>query len=141
MLEDVQRILEALESPPNRLIVFGRSVGSLFAVRAVKNSPEIAGLILESAIADPLERLLLRVRPEELGITADVLELEGTGATDIQRSLGQFKQPCLILHTLNDGLIDVRHAEQLARWCGGPVHLEIFERGNHNNIMYVNGPR
>ncbi|NOR50774.1 MAG: hypothetical protein GQ530_07070, partial [Desulfuromonadales bacterium] len=31
------------------------------------------------------------------------------------------------------------HAEQLADWCGGPVRLEIFPQGNHNDIMFVNG--
>ena len=68
MLDDVEAVLRAA-GPPERLVVFGRSVGSLFALEAVARCPGVAGLVLESAIADPLERLLLRVTPRELGVT------------------------------------------------------------------------
>ncbi len=62
-------------------------------------------------------------------------------AMNTQHSMENFTKPTLILHTRHDGLIDVSHAERLAKWCGGPVQLEIFEQGNHNDIMFVNGPR
>ena len=58
---------------------------------------------------------------------------------NIQQSMTDFIKPTLILHTRHDGLIDPGHAEQLADWCGGPVRLEIFPQGNHNDIMFVNG--
>ncbi len=67
MLEDVQQTIEAIGQPHNKLVLFGRSVGSLFAIKAAELFPDVAGLILESAIADPLQRLLLRMSPEELG--------------------------------------------------------------------------
>lgn len=141
MLEDVERILKALNQPADRLVLFGRSVGSLFALKAAELIPQAAGLILESAIADPLERLLLRVRPEELGTTRSELSNAITQALDIPKTLRNFKRPSLILHTRHDGLVDVSHAERLASWCGGPCELEIFQRGSHNDIMFVNGPR
>lgn len=138
MLEDVKQTIEAIGQPHNKLILFGRSVGSLFAVKAVELFPNVAGLILESAIADPLERLLLRVSPEELGTTSKEFETAVTQTTNIQKTMTAFTKPTLILHTRHDGLIDCSHAEQLAEWCGGPTHLEIFPQGNHNDIMFVN---
>ena len=36
-------------------------------------TPKRAGLIIESGIADPLERVLLRVEPEEVDATASEL--------------------------------------------------------------------
>jgi pimeloyl-ACP methyl ester carboxylesterase len=63
MLDDVAAVLRAA-GRPETLVVFGRSVGSLFALEAVARCPTVAGLVLESAIADPLERLLLRVFEE-----------------------------------------------------------------------------
>lgn len=141
MLEDVQRTVEAIGQPHHKLIFFGRSVGSLFAVKAIDLFPDAAGLILESAIADPTERLLLRVHPAELGTTSAGLEQAITEAMNTRQSMTRFTKPTLILHTRNDGLIDVSHAEQLARWSGGPVKLEIFQQGNHNDIMFANGPR
>ena len=59
--------------PASELIFFGRSVGSIFAIEAASRFPDAAGLVLESGIADVLERLLLRVQPEELGVTAQEL--------------------------------------------------------------------
>lgn len=141
MLEDVKYIIESIGQPHSKLILFGRSVGSLFAVKAAELFPDIAGLILESAVADPLERLLLRVTPAELGTTAAGLENAVTTAMNTQQSLARFTKPTLILHTRHDGLIDASHAERLADWCGGPVQLEIFPQGNHNDIMFVNGPQ
>lgn len=141
MLADVTTTIRALPCPEEQVILFGRSVGSLFAVKAIEQHPKVAGLILESAIANPLERLLLRVDPAELGTTAQDLARALRETLDIRKILMSFTKPALILHTRHDGLIDVSHAEELAAWCGGPAELAIFPQGNHNDIMFVNGPR
>ena len=141
MFEDVRQIIEATGQSHDKVILFGRSVGSLFAIKAAELFPDIAGLILESAIADPLERLLLRLHPEELGATLSELAEAVTLAIDIQQTMAHLTKPTLIMHTRHDGLVDASHAEQLTDWCGGPVQLEIFPQGNHNDIMFVNGPR
>lgn len=138
MLQDVLPTISALDRPHHKLVLFGRSVGSLFAIKAAELFPDVAGLILESAIADPLERLLLRLHPKEIGATGEALEAAVHHAIDIKGILSRFAQPALILHTRHDGLIDVNHAEKLAQWCTGPTHLNIFPRGTHNDIMFVN---
>jgi len=141
MLDDVVTTIEEIKQPKEKLVLFGRSVGSLFAIKAIELFPQVAGLILESAISDPLERLLLRVQPEELGTTSVGLAEAVESRMPIRKALQGFFGPTLIMHTQHDGLIDVRHAEQLADWCSGPVQLGIFPRGNHNDIMFVNGPQ
>lgn len=138
MLADVQPTIAAIGQPARKLILFGRSVGSLFALKAAELFPGVAGLILESAIADPLERLLLRVHPEELATTREGLAAALGEALNIRQIMTHFTRPTLIMHTRHDGLIDPSHAERLAAWCGGPARLEIFPRGNHNDIMLVN---
>jgi pimeloyl-ACP methyl ester carboxylesterase len=138
MLQDVEQTIRSIEAPTKNLILFGRSVGSLFAIKAAERFPDVAGLILESAIADPLERLLLRLHPEELGVTAEELAHSVHDAIDVKNTLENFLQPALIMHTRHDGLIDVSHGEQLARWCAGPTRLKIFPSGSHNDIMFVN---
>jgi pimeloyl-ACP methyl ester carboxylesterase len=138
MLEDVEQTIRSIQAPTEKLILFGRSVGSLFAIKAAEIFPNAAGLILESAIADPLERLLLRLHPEELGVSAKELALSVKKAIDIRGILKKFTQPSLIMHTRHDGLIDVSHAEQLVQWCAGPTRLKIFSSGSHNDIMFVN---
>jgi pimeloyl-ACP methyl ester carboxylesterase len=137
MLDDVEAVMRAA-GPPERLVVFGRSVGSLFALEAVARFPGVAGLILESAIADPLERLLLRVDPRELGVDEATFAAAVAARLDHRAKMGGYRGPVLILHSRHDGLVEVRHAEQLAAWAGGPVTLRIFEEGDHNSILAEN---
>jgi len=63
MLEDVQKIFEALNLQEENLIIFGRSIGSIFAIHFAYKYPNISGLILESALAEPMNFLLQR-RPQ-----------------------------------------------------------------------------
>ncbi len=140
MLHDLPEIIRAAGCPLEKIVLFGRSVGSLFALKAAELYPEVAGLILESAIADLLERLLLRVDPGELGASRQELEQVVAEQLNIRLILENFSRPTLVMHTRHDGLVDVGHAERLANWCAGPVSLQIFPQGSHNDIMLVNGP-
>jgi pimeloyl-ACP methyl ester carboxylesterase len=137
MLDDVEPVLRAA-GPPGRVVVFGRSVGSLFALEAVARFPGVAGLILESAIADPLERLLLRVDPRELGVTREAFEAAVAARLDQRAKISGYRGPVLLLHTRHDGIVDVSHAERLASWAGGQATLLVLEQGDHNSILAEN---
>jgi len=138
MLEDVVPTIEALQRPASDLIFFGRSVGSIFAIEAAAKFPQAAGLILESGVADVLERLLLRVNPHELEVSAAELEAEADRSLNHQRKMGSYPGPVLVMHTQNDGLVDVSHGQRLFDWAPGKKKLKIFPQGTHNDIMYVN---
>ncbi len=138
MLDDVVPTIEALQRPISELIFFGRSVGSIFAIEAAARFPQAAGLILESGVADVLERLLLRVEPRELGVSAAELEGEIDRSLNHQRKLSTYPGPLLVMHTQNDGLVDVSHGQRLYDWATGEKRIKIFPHGTHNDIMYVN---
>jgi uncharacterized protein len=138
MLEDVPAIVAASGVDPGRLIFFGRSLGSLYAAHAAALYPMAAGLVLESAIADPLERILTRVEPWQLGVTDEELKNEVDRLFNQRRKLAEFHGWTLVLHTRNDDLLDVSHGERLYAWANEPKELVLFERGDHNNIMEVN---
>jgi pimeloyl-ACP methyl ester carboxylesterase len=138
MLDDVAVVVRALGKPSDSLVFFGRSVGSIHAIHAASLFPDAAGLILESGIASPLERLLMRIRPEEMGASLDALRKEARARLDHETKLARFRGPVLILHTLDDGLVDVGNARTLNAWCAGRATLKIFEHGDHNSILFVN---
>ena len=138
MLDDVPKAIAALGIPQQELILFGRSVGSIYAFHATQHFPKVAGLVIESGVADPLERLLLRVAPEEMGLTLDELTSEVRLRLNHQRLLANFNRPTLFMHTRCDGLIDVDSAERMYAWANEPKDLLIFERGDHNSILMVN---
>jgi pimeloyl-ACP methyl ester carboxylesterase len=58
MLGDGAAAIAAAGVVPEKVIAFGRSIGSLYAIELAHRHPEIGGLIIESGIADPAERFL-----------------------------------------------------------------------------------
>jgi len=58
MLGDGEAAINAAGIKPERAIALGRSIGSLYAIELAHRQPTLAGLIIESGIADPLERFL-----------------------------------------------------------------------------------
>jgi pimeloyl-ACP methyl ester carboxylesterase len=138
MLDDVPRMIRALGVPEKELILFGRSVGSIYALHATNHFPRVAGLVIESGVADPLERILLRVEPAELGVTRRELQAEIRDRLDHRGLLERFRRPVLLLHARHDGLIDASHAERMHHWAGGPKKLVVFKRGDHNTIFSAN---
>ena len=139
ILDDVELVLAKLSAPVDKRVFFGRSVGSIPAIHAAALQPDAAGLIIESGIADVLERLLLRIDPAELGISRQELEQAVHSRLDQQNKIASFEGPVLIMHTAHDGLVDVSHAERLYAWAqSSDKKLEIFSRGDHNSIMMVN---
>ncbi len=140
MLSDVRAIVEAA-GPPETLIVFGRSIGSIYAIEAARRYPNIAGLVLESGIADVLERILLRVSPEELGSSMDAMQAEFSERFDHKTKLGGFHGPTLVLHAEHDHLVNKSHAQNNAEWAAGPTKLVILPRGDHNSIFAENHDR
>ena len=138
MLADVPLMIRALGLPEKKLILFGRSVGSIYALHALGHFPNAAGLVVESGVADPLERIILRVEPAELGVTKQDLETEVQSRLVHRELLASFTGPALFMHTRHDGLIDVSHAERMFGWAAGPKKLVIFENGDHNSIFFIN---
>jgi uncharacterized protein len=140
MLEDVPAIIRSLGIPDSRIVLFGRSIGSLYAVHGVARHPQLAGVILESGIANITERFFMRVQPEELGISKPALLDELQRHFDAGTKLGGFQGRTLVLHTRHDELVPVRHAEMLYAVAPEPKTLHIFDQGGHNDIFYRNGP-
>lgn len=138
MLDDVIPTIAALGRPATELIFFGRSVGSIFAIEAAAKFPEAAGLILESGVADVLERLLLRVHPQELGCDSVALAAAVDASINHRQKMSNYRGPLLVMHTEHDGLVDVTHGQRLHDWACGKKIIKIFPQGNHNDIMFVN---
>ncbi len=139
MLADVPKVLASLDVPLERVFVYGRSVGSIYAIEAAHRCPAIGGLILESGIADPLERILLRVHPEELGVDDETLAREARRHLDHEAKLEGYDGPVLVLHAEHDTLVGPSHAERNASWVRRS-ELVLFPRGDHNTILAHNLP-
>ncbi len=138
MLDDVRPVVEASGEPKEKIVLFGRSLGSIYAIHGAATIAGIAGLVLESGIADVAERILLRVDPRELRTGQRGLLAEVRRFFDHEAKLREWDGPTLVLHSLHDGLVDVSHGRRLAEWAGADTRLKVFLRGDHNSIYFEN---
>ena len=136
MLDDALAIVDATGLPPQRLVLYGRSVGSIYALHAAARRP-VAGLVIESGIADVGEGL--GVEPHEIDSTRAEIDAALSALFDHHSKIREYGGPVLIFHTVDDRLVPVRHAHLLAEWAGVQATLHLFEQGGHNAIFALNG--
>lgn len=139
MLGDGEAAMITAGVSPEKAIVFGRSIGSLYAIELAHRQPNIAGLIIESGIADPSERFLTYTDLESAGFDEADVKAEVKRYFNQKLKLSGYTHPLLTLHTENDGLIDISHAERNHKWAGArQKQLVRFLHGNHNTLFGVN---
>lgn len=138
MLDDVGALLDAIEVPDERLVLFGRSVGSIYAIEGARRRPAAAALVIESGIYDVAERVRLRVTAADLGVTEAELDRELARYFDRAEALASFRGRTLVMHTRQDSLVGVSHAERLHAAVREPKRLVVFEEGGHNDIFWRN---
>lgn len=138
MLDDVRLLVEASGAAPERIIFFGRSLGSLYAVHGASLYPRAAGLIVESGIADPLERILMRIEPRHVEADEEQLRSAVRRHLNQRRKIVAFHGRVMIMHARRDDMVDVSHAKRLYSWACQPKELVLFERGDHATILAAN---
>lgn len=136
LLDDAVAIVDAAGVPPERIVLYGRSVGSIYALHAAARR-SVAGLIIESGIADVGDGL--GVTPDEIDSTQAEIDRAVLEHFDHRAKLREFGGPVLIYHTAPDHLVPVTDAHRLAEWAGEQATLRIFERGGHNTIFALHG--
>lgn len=138
MLDDALVTFDAVGRDPQDVVVYGRSVGSLFALHVAAHRP-VRALVLESGIADVYERIALRLDASDLGVTEEQLRRAVAERFDHRAKMSATRCPVLVVHTRHDGMVEEDHAERLAEWAGPRAELVLFARGNHNSIHMFNG--
>ncbi len=141
MLGDGSRVLDALNLDPSTCIAYGRSIGSLYAVELAANCPSLAGLILDSGIADIEQWLQEKPRVwEQLGEEGqEQLQHIARQHFDQKRKIANFSQTLLVLHTKYDSIVSSDFAESFYAWSPAKwKELRVYLRGDHNNIFPEN---
>jgi pimeloyl-ACP methyl ester carboxylesterase len=137
MLDDALTTADATGVPPERLVLYGRSIGSIYALHVAAHRP-VAGLIIESGIGDVLKVLLRRVQPTDLGVELEAIEQAVAQSLDHAAKMAATRCPVLVMHAKGDLALKPENAQQLASWAGDRAELVIFDQGNHNTIHFRN---
>mmetsp|Transcript_0 Transcript_0/g.1 ORF Transcript_0/g.1 Transcript_0/m.1 type:complete len:672 (-) Transcript_0:99-2114(-) len=123
-------LTQKLRIPPQRVIIFGRSIGTGPATNLVsllhKQRKQAAALVLQSPY-----RSIKTLAKELVGAIANVIMDRFDNETDIVNCYS----PTLIIHGRQDELIPVRHASVLYDKCPAEAKcLEIIEGVDHNSF-------
>jgi pimeloyl-ACP methyl ester carboxylesterase len=139
MLPDGEAIMKAASLQEEQVVVFGRSLGGIYAVELARRCPDIAGLILESGVSSPRDFVLKRAQPGELGVTQDEFDQAIEACLDSARKMATYQNPLLILHAEHDTLVPVNNAHNFYNWAAGKnKKIVTFPRGGHNDILSRN---
>jgi alpha-beta hydrolase superfamily lysophospholipase len=140
MLGDGEKIVQALGIAPVRIVAFGRSLGSVYAVELARRFPRLAGVILESGIADVASWLESRVGAAGGSLCGEQeLVAEINSYFNLKSTLTDYKGGLLVLHAEHDHMVDRSNAERFYAWAGTTdKKLVVLPQGNHNTILMAN---
>jgi len=120
-------LVQSMHVPADKIIAFGRSVGSGPACDLASRRP-VAGLILESAFTSAFP-VMTRVR---------VLPFD---KFDNLRKIKSVRCPVLIVHGNEDSVINISNGKELFAAANEPKQSLWVEGANHNDVALVGGTR
>ena len=139
MLPDGERVVAALGVPAGRVVAFGRSLGSLYAIELARRLPGLGGLVLESGIASPFEQWRFVAEAAEMGCRVEDIEAAMAARFDHRAKLSGYAGPVRVMHAEQDQLVPKSNAERMHAWAGGAdKRLVLFPHGDHNTIFSAN---
>jgi fermentation-respiration switch protein FrsA (DUF1100 family) len=116
-----------LKTPPDRIIIFGRSLGSGPAVHLTARR-SAAALVLQSSFLSAF-RIVTRL---------PILPFD---KFPNYKEIGRVRCPVLIIHGTQDGLINISHGEELFALAHEPKQFFAVEGAGHNDLNEVGGAR
>jgi fermentation-respiration switch protein FrsA (DUF1100 family) len=115
-----------LKTPPDRVVLLGRSVGSGPAVHTAVRKP-VAGLILQSPFVSAF-RVVTRVRLLPFDKFPNYKEIERVNC------------PLFIIHGTSDSVIPIWHGQKLFGLAREPKRFLAVPGADHNDLDMVAGP-
>lgn len=119
---------------PEKIFVYGHSLGGAIAIELAIQHPKMAGLIVEgtfTSIRDIASQIkLLRIFPLGWIVTQNFNSITKIKSLEV---------PLLIVHGTDDEVIPVMMADELFATAPEPKQLVIIPQGMHNNVHQVGG--
>ena len=124
-----QYLTNELNIEPERIFVYGHSLGGAIAIELATKYPEMAGLIIEGTFTSIKDMASLsstfKIFPLNLLITQRF---------DSISKIQSLETPLLILHGTADEIIPLFMSDALYNAASEPKQLEIFSHAGHNNL-------
>lgn len=121
-----RHLRDTLGIPPQRIVLFGHSLGAAVAVELASRVPA-AGLVLDGALTSVVERA------QELFPYAPVRWLAANRYPSIER-IGSLRLPKLFLHARDDEVVPIAHGRRLFEAAAPPKRF-VELRGTHGDAF------
>ncbi len=132
----IQYLVENTSIDPNRLIVFGQSIGGAVAIYCVANSTyrcHIRALIVEGSFSG--YRKIMRDKLSGFWLTWPLQWLPSLSISDKFSPISVVAKvtpiPLLIIHGENDSIVPMHHATRLYNAANEPKHLWVVQGIDH----------
>lgn len=121
---------------PNRIFIYGHSIGGAVAIDLAVRQPDAAGLIVEATFTSIFDMARLKYRYRLLPVGLIVEQ-----KFDSQKKVGHLKVPVLFIHGTKDVLVPPEMSLRLYEKTLSPKRLTFIEDGGHNNSAAVGGEK
>lgn len=111
--------------PPERIVLFGESLGGAVAVDLASREPHAALILARTFTSAP------DVADHQMPLFPAHWVM--SNRFDSEAKLPRCKQPTLILAAERDAMIPLRQAEKLRRACGGTAEVVVIPNLGHND--------
>ena len=132
----LQYLLNQRSIPPSEIILFGHSLGGAIAINLAQQSPNVAGLIVQSSFSSMEDLAHTQFWPKLLP-----LKLLLNQRFQSNQKVEQLAMPKLWMHGSADSLIPPSMSQELHRKSPEPSQIEIVKGAGHNNLATVAGDR
>ena len=113
-----------LNVPPNRVILYGQSIGSAPTIYLASKNPAVAGVVIQSGFTSGMRLMFDQSRPIKCC----------DSFSNVDRAV-LIEAPVLIIHGTADDVIDIEHGLELYRACPHTVDACWIQNAGHNDIM------
>lgn len=122
--------------PPDKIVVFGHSLGGAIAIDLATKHPQIAGLIIESSFTSILDMVKVKKKYRIFPINWLLHQ-----RFDSIAKVKELKMPVLFTHGTADELVPASMSEQLYQACPEPKQLLMIPDADHNHVREMGGDR
>ncbi len=143
-------LIEQPEINPDRIAIYGMSMGGATAIRAMARIPEAKVLIAEAgytSFSTVLDDGIRRITSHTGSPFTDLITWFSEREMDVDlsevRPIDDIRtispRPVLIIHGTDDPVVNVDHARQLFEKADEPKELYLVEGGSHGGLLEVAG--
>lgn len=129
-----QYLTQVRQVQPQRLFLYGHSLGGAIAIHLALQQPDAAGLIVQASFTS-----MRQMVDYEMPRSIFPIDLLLTQKFDSISRVSELKMPLLYIHGLNDLRVPARMSQQLYDASPDPKQLYLVPDAGHNNVAQVAG--